>query len=98
MLTTPLAPGLALQVAESLSTTDVEVASVGATLAVLSAIGIMAERRLWWAVARAGLAPVARLAGVALQVEVTATGEPGAGCGWTARTSSAGSRRRSTAC
>ena len=74
-LTTPLAPGLALQVAESLSTTDVEVASVGATLAVLSAIGIMAATVLGWAVARAGLAPVARLAGVA--EEVTATGDPG---------------------
>jgi two-component system sensor histidine kinase MprB len=75
VLTTPLAPGLALQVAESLSTTDVEVASVGATLAVLSAIGIMAATVLGWAVARAGLAPVARLAGVA--EEVTATGDPG---------------------
>jgi signal transduction histidine kinase len=64
VLTTPLAPGLALQVAESLSTTDVEVANVGATLAVLSAIGIMAATVLGWAVARAGLAPVARLAGV----------------------------------
>ena len=75
VLTTPLAPGLALQVAQSLSTTDVEVASVGATLAVLSAIGIMAATAVGWAVARAGLAPVTRLASVA--EEVTATGDPG---------------------
>jgi two-component system, OmpR family, sensor histidine kinase MprB len=74
VLTTPLAPGLALQVAESLSTTDLEVTSVGATLAVLSAIGIMAATVLGWAVARAGLAPVTRLASVAEQV--TATGDP----------------------
>ena len=75
VFTTPLAPGLALQVAQSLGTTDIEVASVGATLAVLSAIGIMAATVLGWAVARAGLAPVARLASVAEQV--TATGDPG---------------------
>ena len=75
VLTTPLAPGLALQVAESLSTTDLEVASVGATLAVLSAIGILAATAVGWAVARAGLAPVARLASVA--EEVTATGDAG---------------------
>ena len=75
VLTTPLAPGLALQVAQSLSTTDIEVASVGATLTVLSIIGIMVAAVLGWAVARAGLAPVARLAGVAEQV--TATGDPG---------------------
>ena len=73
--TIPLAPGLALQVAQSLSTTDLEVASVGATLAVLSVIGIMVATVLGWAVARAGLAPVTRLASVAEQV--TATGDPG---------------------
>jgi two-component system, OmpR family, sensor histidine kinase MprB len=75
VLTTPLAPGLALQLAEPLATTDVEVASVGATLAVLSAIGVMVAAVLGWAVARAGLRPVARLATVAEQV--TATGNPG---------------------
>ena len=75
VLTTPLAPGLALQVAQSLSTTDLEVTSVGATLATASLIGIMAATVVGWAVARAGLAPVARLAGVAEQV--TATGDPG---------------------
>jgi two-component system, OmpR family, sensor histidine kinase MprB len=74
VLTTPLAPGLALQVAQSLSTTDLEVTSVGATLATASLIGIMAATVVGWAVARAGLAPVARLAGVAEQV--TATGDP----------------------
>jgi len=73
--TVPLAPGLALQVAQSLSTTDLEVASVGATLAVLSVIAIMGATVVGWAVARAGLAPVTRLASVAEQV--TATGDPG---------------------
>jgi len=75
VFTTPLAPGLALQVAVSLSTTNLEVTSVGATLSVLSFVGILAATLLGWAVARAGLAPVARLAGVAEQV--TATGDPG---------------------
>jgi two-component system, OmpR family, sensor histidine kinase MprB len=75
VLTTPLAPRLALQLAEPLSTTDVEVASVGATLAVLSVIGVFAATALGWAVARAGLRPVARLATVAEQV--SATGDPG---------------------
>jgi two-component system, OmpR family, sensor histidine kinase MprB len=75
VLTTPLAPGLALQLAEPQATTDVEVASVGATLGLLSAIGIMVATVLGWAVARAGLRPVARLATVAEQV--TVTGNPG---------------------
>jgi two-component system sensor histidine kinase MprB len=75
VLTTPLAPGLALQLAEPLSVTDVEVASVGTTLAVLSVIGVFAATALGWAVARAGLRPVARLATVAEQVSVT--GNPG---------------------
>jgi two-component system, OmpR family, sensor histidine kinase MprB len=74
VFTTPLAPGLALQVAQSLSTTDLEVTSVGATLTLLSAIGTLAATLVGWAVARAGLAPVARLATVAEQV--TATGDP----------------------
>ena len=75
VLTTPLAPGLAVQVAESLSTTNLEVTSVGATLTLLSAIAIVVATVLGWAVARAGLAPVTRLAGVAERV--TATGDPG---------------------
>jgi two-component system sensor histidine kinase MprB len=75
VLTTPLAPGLALQVAQSLGTTDLEVTSVGATLTVLSAIAIAVATLVGWAVARAGLAPVTRLASVAEQV--TATGDPG---------------------
>ena len=74
VLTTPLAAGLALQVAAPLNTVDTEVASVGATLAVLSAIGIALAALAGWGVARAGLAPVARLAAVAEQV--TATGDP----------------------
>jgi two-component system, OmpR family, sensor histidine kinase MprB len=74
VFTTSLAPGLALQVAQSLSMTDLEVTSVGATLTLLSAIGILAATLVGWALARAGLAPVARLATVAEQV--TATGDP----------------------
>ena len=74
VLTTPLAPGLALQVAAPLNTVDTEVASVGATLALLSAIGVALAALAGWGVARAGLAPVGRLAAVAEQV--TATGNP----------------------
>ncbi len=74
VFTTPLAPGLALQVAAPLNTVDTEVASVGATLAVLSAIGVALAALAGWGVARAGLAPVGRLAAVAEQV--TATGDP----------------------
>ena len=53
---------------------DSEVASVGATLALLSAIGVALAALAGWGVARAGLAPVGRLAAVAEQV--TATGNP----------------------
>jgi two-component system sensor histidine kinase MprB len=74
ILTTPLAPGLALQVAEPLASTDAEVARVGATLATLSAIGVAVATVLGWAVARAGLSPVTRLASVA--EEVSLTGDP----------------------
>lgn len=74
VFTAPLGPGLAMQLADPLNTTDVQVASVGATLATLSVIGVMIATVLGWAVARAGLAPVARLASVAEQV--TATGDP----------------------
>ena len=62
VLTTPLAPGLALQVAAPLNTVDTEVTSVGATLALLSAIGVALAALAGWGVARAGLAPVGRLA------------------------------------
>ena len=74
VLTTPLAPGLAVQLAVPLNTVDTEVATVGATLARLSAIGIGLAALAGWAVARGGLAPVARLAAVAEQV--TETGDP----------------------
>jgi len=46
VLTTPLAPGLAVQVAMPLNTVQGEVASVGATLALLSVIG--SRWRRWW--------------------------------------------------
>jgi two-component system sensor histidine kinase MprB len=75
VLTTPLAPGVALQVAGPLQATDQEVTKVGATLATLSAVGVLVATLLGWAVARTGLAPVARLAGVA--EEVSLTGDPG---------------------
>jgi len=75
VLTVPLAPGLAVQVAEPLTGTDQEVASVGTTLAALSALGVLVATVLGWAVAKTGLAPVARLASVA--EEVTLTGDPG---------------------
>jgi two-component system sensor histidine kinase MprB len=73
--TEPLASGLAVQVAAPLSATDQEVTTVGATLAILSAVGVLVATLLGWAVARTGLAPVGRLASVA--EEVSLTGDPG---------------------
>jgi two-component system, OmpR family, sensor histidine kinase MprB len=71
VFTTPVGPGLAVQLAAPLAATEVQVASVGATLAALSVIGVMVATVLGWAIARAGLAPVARLASVAEQVTMT---------------------------
>jgi two-component system, OmpR family, sensor histidine kinase MprB len=73
--TEQIGPGLAIQVAEATTSTDQEVSSIGTMLAVLSVVGVLSATLLGWAVARAGLAPVARLAGVA--EEVTLTGDPG---------------------
>ena len=75
LLTAPLAPGLAVQVAMPLTATDQQVTTVGATLATLSAVGVLVAALLGWAVARTGLAPVSRLASVA--EEVSLTGDPG---------------------
>ncbi len=75
VLTAPLGPGLAVQVAMPLTTTDQQVTTVGATLATLSAVGVLVAALLGWAVARTGLAPVSRLASVA--EEVSLTGDPG---------------------
>jgi two-component system sensor histidine kinase MprB len=75
VLTTPLGHGLALQLAAPLGQTDAEVEAAGAVLGVLSVIGVAVAALLGLGVARAGLAPVARLAAVA--EEVTATGDPG---------------------
>ena len=75
VFTEQIAPGLAIQVAEAVTSTDQEVSSIGTMLAVLSVVGVLSATLLGWAVARAGLAPVARLAGVA--EEVTLTGDPG---------------------
>jgi len=74
-LTTRIAPGLALQLAVPLGAVDADVASVGATLTALSIAGVGLAALVGWAVARAGLAPVGRLAAVAERV--TATGDPG---------------------
>jgi two-component system sensor histidine kinase MprB len=75
VLTTPIAPGLAVQLAVPLSAVDQELGGIGATLALLSAAGVGLAALAGWGVARAGLAPVGRLAAVAEQV--TATGDPG---------------------
>jgi two-component system, OmpR family, sensor histidine kinase MprB len=75
VLTTPLAPGLAVQLAVPLNAVDQELGTIGATLIVLSAAGVGLAALAGWGVARAGLAPVGRLAAVAEQV--TATGDPG---------------------
>ena len=75
VLTTPVAPGLAVQLAVPLSAVDTELGRIGATLALLSAAGVGLAALAGWGVARAGLAPVGRLAAVAEQV--TATGDPG---------------------
>jgi two-component system sensor histidine kinase MprB len=75
VLTTPVAPGLAVQLAVPLSAVDQELGRIGATLALLSAAGVGLAALAGWGVARAGLAPVGRLAAVAEQV--TATGDPG---------------------
>ena len=75
VLTTPLAPGLAVELAVPLNVVDQELGSIGATLALLSAAGVGLAALAGWGVARAGLAPVGRLAAVAEQV--TATGDPG---------------------
>jgi two-component system, OmpR family, sensor histidine kinase MprB len=72
--TTPLAPGLAVQLAVPLASVDQEVTRVGTTLALLSVIGVGLAALAGWAVARAGLAPVGRLAAVA--EDVSATGDP----------------------
>ncbi len=74
VLTTPLAPGLAVQLAMPLDAIDQELGTIGLTLALLSAAGVGLAALTGWAVARGGLAPVGRLAAVAEQV--TATGDP----------------------
>jgi len=74
VLTVPLANGLALQLAAPLATVEAELGTIGAALALLSAIGVVVAALVGWGVARAGLAPVGRLAAVA--EEVTVTGYP----------------------
>jgi two-component system, OmpR family, sensor histidine kinase MprB len=75
IFTESIAPGLAVQVAEPLTSTDAAVARVGEILAMLSVVGVAVATAIGWAVARAGLSPVTRLASVA--EEVSLTGDPG---------------------
>lgn len=82
VLTTALAQGMALQLAVPLDGVNADLASVGTTLALLSAAGVALAALVGWGVARAGLAPVGRLATIAERV--TATGDPG---GYVARES-----------
>ena len=74
VLTTPLAKGLAVQLAVPLTAVDAELGNIGTTLALLSVAGASLAALAGWGIARAGLAPVGRLAVVAEQV--TATGDP----------------------
>ncbi len=75
VLTTPLEPGLAVQLVVPVTVMDQELGTIGTTLALLSAAGVGLAALAGWGVARAGLAPVGRLAAVAEQV--TVTGNPG---------------------
>jgi two-component system, OmpR family, sensor histidine kinase MprB len=75
VLTAPVDHGLAVQLAEPLDTVDAELARIGETLALLSVLGVGLAAVVGYGVARAGLAPVARLAAVA--EEVGTTGDPG---------------------
>ncbi len=63
--------GLAVEVAEPLDTVDSELASIGATLILISVFGVGLAALVGWGVARGGLAPVSRLAAVTEQVAVT---------------------------
>ena len=74
VLTTPLAPGLAVQVAVPMNVVESELGTIGLTLGLLSLAGVALAALAGWGVVRAGLAPVGRLAAVA--EEVTATGDP----------------------
>ena len=74
--TEQIGPGLAIQVAEALGATNQEVSSIGTMLAALSVVGVLSATLLGWAVARAGLAPVNWLAGVAEEA-TRPTGDPG---------------------
>ena len=63
VLTTPLAPGLALQQAVPLNTVDLDVATVGATLALLSVVGVaLAVKGTFWLLAVGMLAFVLAIA------------------------------------
>jgi two-component system, OmpR family, sensor histidine kinase MprB len=75
VLTTPIGSGLAVQLAEPLDTVDTELARIGGGLVLLSVVGVGLAAVVGYGVARAGLAPVARLAAVA--EEISTTGDPG---------------------
>jgi len=71
VLVFPLRSGLAVEVAEPLDSVDSELTSIGATLILVSAIGVGLAALVGWGVARTGLSPVARLAAVTEEVTVT---------------------------
>jgi two-component system sensor histidine kinase MprB len=75
VLTAPLTDRLAVQLAVPMDTVDTELDSIGGTLALLSVVGVGLAAVAGYGVARAGLAPVSRLAAVA--EEVSTTGDPG---------------------
>ena len=96
VLTTPVAPGLAVQLAVPLSAVDQELGGIGATLALLSAAGVGLAALAGWA----WPAPAShRWAGWPPWLSRSPRpGIPAAGSRWTGPTSSGGSRPRSTPC
>ncbi|AUG79726.1 histidine kinase [Kitasatospora sp. MMS16-BH015] len=71
MLTTPFAPGQAVQVALRSDTVRQGVTQAGELMALVAGLGILAAGLLGYAVARAGLAPVARLTATAERIAAT---------------------------
>jgi two-component system sensor histidine kinase MprB len=71
VLVYPIGHGMAVEVAEPLDTVDDELTSIGATLVLVSTVGVGLAALVGWGVARTGLSPVARLAAVTEQVTLT---------------------------
>ena len=96
VLTTPLAPGLAVQLAVPLNAVDQELGTIGATLALLSAagVGLAALAGGGWP----GPASSRWAAWPRWPSRSPRPGIPAAGSRWTGGTSSAGWPHRSTPC